>query len=137
MPSHPLVPPLPPPARAPQLKRSLEDLLALPGARKPTAVRFFRGQMQTIISRALSELDITPLPSRRCFALMSEWSWVARAEWSQGGAFHCVCVHMVLLPPQPDDSTLMTFITASHPPHLASPPAPPPHRNRLAGGPHR
>ena len=28
--------------------------------------------MQTIISRALAELDIKPLPSRRCFTLMGE-----------------------------------------------------------------
>ena len=76
LPSHPcetLPPPSPASPALPQLKRSLEALLALPGARKPTSVRFFRGQMQTIISRALTELDITPLPSRRCFALMSEW----------------------------------------------------------------
>ncbi|KAI3426300.1 hypothetical protein D9Q98_008673 [Chlorella vulgaris] len=54
-----------------ELKRALEVILALPGARKPTTARFFRGQMQTIISRALSELGITPMPSRRCFALMN------------------------------------------------------------------
>jgi hypothetical protein len=66
------------PCTALQLKKSLEAILAQPGARRPTSARFFRGQMQTIISRALSELDITPMPSRRCFALMSECSPVQR-----------------------------------------------------------
>jgi hypothetical protein len=42
------------------------------GAVLPTKVRFFRGQMTTIISRALSEMGIKPLPSRRCFSIMSE-----------------------------------------------------------------
>ena len=78
LPDRPTVIPLPPacclPCAALQLKKSLEAVLAQPGARRPTSVRFFRGQMQTIISRALSELDITPMPSRRCFALMSESS---------------------------------------------------------------
>jgi len=55
-----------------QLKKALEAVLAQPGARKPTTARFFRGQMQTIISRALSDVGITPMPSRRCFTLMSE-----------------------------------------------------------------
>jgi hypothetical protein len=44
-------------------------VLAQPGAVKPEKARFFRAQMQTIITRALGELDIAPVPSRRCFAL--------------------------------------------------------------------
>ncbi|PSC70371.1 RNA binding [Micractinium conductrix] len=54
-----------------ELKRSLEEILAQPGARKPTVARFFRGQMQTIISRALSDVGIKSMPSRRCFTLMN------------------------------------------------------------------
>ena len=53
-----------------QLKSALADVLEAEGAVKPKRVRFFRGQMQTIISRALGELDIKPVPSRRCFALI-------------------------------------------------------------------
>ncbi|KAK9813581.1 hypothetical protein WJX73_008462 [Symbiochloris irregularis] len=53
-----------------QLKATLGELLAQPGAKKPDRVRFFRNQMQTIISRALSELEIKPVPSRRCFHLL-------------------------------------------------------------------
>jgi len=54
-----------------QLKRALEEVLAQQGAVRPEKVRFFRGQMQTIISRALTELGIAPVPSRRCFTLIS------------------------------------------------------------------
>lgn len=54
-----------------ELKKSLEAVLDQPGAVKPTSVRFFRGQMQTIISRAVADLGITPMPSRRCFTLMN------------------------------------------------------------------
>ena len=52
-----------------ELKRAMEQVLSQPGAVRPEKVRFFRGQMQTIITRALNELDVTPTPSRRCFAL--------------------------------------------------------------------
>jgi len=53
-----------------QLRLALMEILEQPGAVKPEHVCFFRGQMQTIISRALTELQIKPLPSRRCFALI-------------------------------------------------------------------
>ena len=56
-----------------QLKRAIEKLLAQPGAVKPDKARFFRGQMQTIISKALTDMAIKPVPSRRCFTIMSEW----------------------------------------------------------------
>lgn len=52
-----------------QLKNTLQQLLAQDGAVKPEKCRFFRGQMQTIITTALMELEIQPLPSRRCFSL--------------------------------------------------------------------
>lgn len=77
-----------------QLKRALEAILAQPGAVRPTTARFFRGQMQTIISRALSDLGITPMPSRRCFTLMSErlaggaamvWVWACGDVWGGVG----------------------------------------------------
>ncbi|KAK9829878.1 hypothetical protein WJX72_008398 [[Myrmecia] bisecta] len=53
-----------------QLRTAIEAILAQQGAVKPEKCRFFRGQMQTIITRALKELDIRPLPSRRCFTLI-------------------------------------------------------------------
>lgn len=53
-----------------QLKQALADIISQQGAQAPQRVRFFRGQMQTIISRALTDLDIKPVPSRRCFALI-------------------------------------------------------------------
>lgn len=54
-----------------QLKKVLAELISQPGARKPESVKFFRGQMQTIITRALTDLEIKPVPSRRCFTLLS------------------------------------------------------------------
>lgn len=54
-----------------ELRKALEAVLAQPGAVAPQKVRFFRGQMQTIISKALNDLGIKPLPSRRCFSIMS------------------------------------------------------------------
>ena len=65
-------PPPPSHTRTTQLKEALAALLAQPGAERPEEVRFFRGQMQTIITRALAELELKPLPSRRCFTLMGE-----------------------------------------------------------------
>lgn len=37
---------------------------------KPEKIRFFRSQMQTIITKACKELDIQPVPSQRCVALI-------------------------------------------------------------------
>lgn len=55
-----------------QLKEALSGLLQQADAEAPKQCRFFRGQMQTIISRSLQDLDIAPVPSRRCFALISK-----------------------------------------------------------------
>ena len=46
-------------------------MLAQPGAVRPTRVRFFRAQMQTIIGRALGDLGLAALPSRRCLSLLA------------------------------------------------------------------
>ena len=54
-----------------QLKAALVEIMDQPGAERPERVRYFRGQMQTIITRALIDLDIKPVPSRRCFTLIS------------------------------------------------------------------
>lgn len=54
-----------------ELKRVIEKLLALPGAVRPDKVRFFRGQMQTIITKALTDCSIKAVPSRRCFTVMT------------------------------------------------------------------
>ena len=55
-----------------QLKNAISELIGQPGAQKPERIKFFRGQMQTIISRAVTDLQIKPVPSRRCFTLLSE-----------------------------------------------------------------
>ena len=67
-----------------QLKAALVELLEQPGAQILRQCRFFRGQMQTIISRSLQDLDIAPVPSRRCFSLISE--------------LHCLEIHQVMVP---------------------------------------
>ncbi|KAF5840459.1 hypothetical protein DUNSADRAFT_16693 [Dunaliella salina] len=54
-----------------ELKRAIESVLSRPGAQRPERARFFRGQMQTIITKALNECQIKPIPSRRCFTIMS------------------------------------------------------------------
>eukprot|EP01023_Acetabularia_acetabulum_P012919 TRINITY_DN1610_c0_g1_i2.p1 TRINITY_DN1610_c0_g1~~TRINITY_DN1610_c0_g1_i2.p1 ORF type:complete len:387 (+),score=52.04 TRINITY_DN1610_c0_g1_i2:50-1162(+) len=54
------------------LKGVISEILSQPGAKKPERCLFFRGQMKTIISRALDDLQIKPIPSRRCFTLM-QW----------------------------------------------------------------
>lgn len=53
-----------------QLRKALEELLARPGAVRPEKARFFRGQMTTIITKALGDVGIKALPSRRCFSIM-------------------------------------------------------------------
>ncbi|KIZ00213.1 hypothetical protein MNEG_7749 [Monoraphidium neglectum] len=54
-----------------ELRKALEALLQRPGAVVPEKARFFRGQMQTIITKALGDVGIKALPSRRCFSIMS------------------------------------------------------------------
>lgn len=54
-----------------ELRNALESILQRPGAVVPEKARFFRGQMQTIISKALTDVGIKPLPSRRCFSIMT------------------------------------------------------------------
>lgn len=46
---------------------SVCDDLGLP---LPKKIRFFRSQMQTIITRACNELGIKPVPSKRCLSLL-------------------------------------------------------------------
>lgn len=75
-PLHTPPPPLPPP---PQLRKAVDALLSQPGAVRPEKARFFRGQMQTIITKALGECGIKALPSRRCFSIMCEWHAAAPA----------------------------------------------------------
>merc|ERR1712157_633132 len=53
------------------LKLALDMLLKIPETRRPVKCRFFRSQMQSIIIRALNDLEIKPIPSRRCLSLMN------------------------------------------------------------------
>ena len=72
--SHPYPFSIPPPKKKKkkQLKAAIAEIASQPGASSPSSVRFFRGAMQNIITRALTESGIKPVPSRRCFALFAE-----------------------------------------------------------------
>jgi hypothetical protein len=53
------------------LKIAVDKLLEQKGAERPTSIRFFRGQMTTIITKAFRELNLKVAPSRRCFTMMN------------------------------------------------------------------
>jgi len=57
-----------------ELAKAIERVVAAQGAR-PRRFKFFRSQMQTIISRACTEVGIDPLPSRRCQTLTKWLDW--------------------------------------------------------------
>jgi hypothetical protein len=48
--------------------------------------------MSTIISRALTDLGVKPLPSRRCFSIMSEWARARACARVRVRVRVCVCV---------------------------------------------
>ena len=86
-----------------ELKAALKEILSQPGVTKPSKVQFFRGQMQTIISRALDDLDIKPVPSRRCFALMELLEERRLAVYTQDERYSERAVSMFQLDLAPPD----------------------------------
>ncbi|XP_044492099.1 protein TAB2 homolog, chloroplastic [Mangifera indica] len=52
------------------LKEAIETISEELGVPIPEKIRFFRSQMQTIITKACKELSIKPIPSRRCMSLL-------------------------------------------------------------------
>ncbi|KAF3781437.1 hypothetical protein EJ110_NYTH37074 [Nymphaea thermarum] len=52
------------------LKEAILSITQALGVPLPERVRFFRSQMQTIITKACTELGIKPIPSRRCISLL-------------------------------------------------------------------
>merc|ERR1719428_227101 len=52
-----------------ELRRALEDLCSEEGVALPARALFFRMQMQTILTRALTDLGVEAVPSRRCVEL--------------------------------------------------------------------
>ncbi|CAH9133191.1 unnamed protein product [Cuscuta epithymum] len=52
------------------LKEAMVSLCDELGVPLPEKIRFFRSQMQTIITRACNELRVTALPSKRCVSLI-------------------------------------------------------------------
>lgn len=52
------------------LKDAIVSISEQLGVSMPQKVRFFRSQMQTIITKASTELGIKPVPSKRCLSLL-------------------------------------------------------------------
>ncbi|PON74223.1 RNA binding protein [Parasponia andersonii] len=52
------------------LKDAIEGISDDLGIPLPDKIRFFRSQMQTIITKACNELGIKPVPSKRCLSLL-------------------------------------------------------------------
>lgn len=52
------------------LKDAIVTICEELGVPLPEKIRFFRSQMQTIITKACKELGITPIPSKRCLSLL-------------------------------------------------------------------
>lgn len=52
------------------LRKALENFIKTNAFARPREVKYFRSQMQTVISRALRDMEIKAVPSRRCFGLM-------------------------------------------------------------------
>ncbi|KAI4333117.1 hypothetical protein L6164_017962 [Bauhinia variegata] len=52
------------------LKEAIVTICDELGIPLPEKIRFFRSQMQTIITRACNELGIKPIPSKRCLSLL-------------------------------------------------------------------
>lgn len=52
------------------LKNAIVSICDELGVPLPDKVRFFRSQMQTIITKACKELGIKPIPSKRCLSLL-------------------------------------------------------------------
>ena len=57
-----------------ELAKAIERVIVAQGAR-PRRFKFFRSQMQTIITRACNDVGVDPLPSRRCQTLTTWLDW--------------------------------------------------------------
>jgi hypothetical protein len=53
------------------LKETIQRIIAEQGGNKPRKIMYFRTQLQTIINRALGDLQIKAVASKRCFSLMT------------------------------------------------------------------
>lgn len=71
-----------------ELKKTIEKLMSMPGAVRPEKARFFRSQMQTIITKALTDVGIKAVPSRRCFTVMAWLSERLEAVYKQDARYN-------------------------------------------------
>ena len=69
-----------------ELSKAIDRVIAARGA-KPRRFKFFRSQMQTIITRACNDVGIDPLPSRRCQTLTNWLDWRVENVYKQHPGF--------------------------------------------------
>jgi hypothetical protein len=69
-----------------ELSKAIDRVIAAQGAR-PRRFKFFRSQMQTIITRACNDAGVDPLPSRRCQTLTTWLDWRVENVYKQHPGF--------------------------------------------------
>ena len=69
-----------------ELSKAIDRVIQAQGAR-PRRFKFFRSQMQTIITRACNDAGIDPLPSRRCQTLTTWLDWRVENVYKQHPGF--------------------------------------------------
>ena len=69
-----------------ELSKAIDRVIAAQGAR-PRRFKFFRSQMQTIITRACNDAGVDPLPSRRCQTLTKWLDWRVENVYKQHPGF--------------------------------------------------
>ena len=69
-----------------ELSKAIDRVIQAQGAR-PRRFKFFRSQMQTIITRACNDAGIDPLPSRRCQTLTKWLDWRVENVYKQHPGF--------------------------------------------------
>eukprot|EP00897_Mesotaenium_endlicherianum_P004928 jgi/Mesen1/4463/ME000227S03477 len=86
------------------LRDALLRIIQERGAPRPQKVRFFRAQMQNIISKACAELDIRPVPSQRCVTLVQWLEERYTDVYTQHPGFQEGATPLLQLdPPPPED----------------------------------
>ena len=75
-----------------ELSKAIDRVIQAQGAR-PRRFKFFRSQMQTIITRACNDAGIDPLPSRRCQTLTKWLDWRVENVYKQHPGFDGQAAH--------------------------------------------
>eukprot|EP00243_Klebsormidium_subtile_P003197 TRINITY_DN16403_c0_g1_i1.p1 TRINITY_DN16403_c0_g1~~TRINITY_DN16403_c0_g1_i1.p1 ORF type:complete len:414 (+),score=52.86 TRINITY_DN16403_c0_g1_i1:94-1335(+) len=85
------------------LRQALQDILDKFDIPKPRTIKYFRSQMQTIISRACDELNIKAVPSKRVNTLMKWLDERVETVYSKEPGYQDSATPLFMLdPPQPE-----------------------------------